>query len=143
MKVSEICDNKNFWKNVKPIFNEKRVSTNSITLIENKCAIDDDQTIANIFGDYFKNAVKHLNIEPYELFSFDDYFLKEDLIDNDPINKAIRKYENHPSILKIKENYQSTRERFSFSSTVLEEVAIEIKALDTKKLAPLTQSQLN
>ena len=55
-----------------------------------------------------------MNIESYELFSFDDYFLHEYLVDDDPVHKAIRKYENHPSIKKINEVSAARRDHFSF-----------------------------
>ena len=51
---------------------------------------------------FFSNAVKNLNIEPYELFSFDKYFVCEK-VNDDHIQNAIQKYEIHPSVLKIKE----------------------------------------
>ena len=50
-----------------------------------------------------KNAVKNLNIEPYEPFSIESHLLNENSIDDDAICRAIRKYKNHPCILKIKE----------------------------------------
>ena len=100
LNPSVICDNKKFWKNIKPLFSEQAVSTNSITLIENNVIIYDDKELTEVFNELFNNDVKQLNIEPFEHFSADKYFLNED---DDPILRAIRKYENHPSILKINE----------------------------------------
>ena len=89
LNPSAICDNKKFWKTVKPLFTEKTTSTNNITLVENNEIISDDNVAAEIFNDFFSNAVKNLNIEPYELFSFDKFFLCEEDIDDDHIQNAI------------------------------------------------------
>ena len=81
-------------ENYQPLFSEQAVSTNSITLIENNVIIYDDKELTEVFNELFKNVVKQLNIEPSEHFSADKYFLNED---DDPILRATRKYENHPS----------------------------------------------
>ena len=97
--------------------------------------VSDDATISEIFNDFFSKAVKNLNIEPYEIFSFDKYFLCEDVIDDDPIYRAIRKY-NHPSILKIKE-FVSDNDRFSFKPTDMKSVMKEITNLKDSKACPI------
>ena len=43
LKPSSICDNILFWKVTKPLCSDKAVSSNSITLIENKEIVSDDQ----------------------------------------------------------------------------------------------------
>ena len=131
----DVIDNKKFWNKIKPLFSEKATFTNNITLIENKLIIDDDKTIADIFQDHFTNAVKRLNIEPYELFSFGDYFLREDALNDDPIKTAIKKYENHPSVRKIKD--KTNNDKFSFMPTTFNAVAYEIAQLDVKKASPI------
>ena len=67
LKPSDINDNKTFWRKVKPLFSDKAVSTNNITLIEDNEIIDDDYRIAEIFKEHFENAVNNLNIEPIML----------------------------------------------------------------------------
>ena len=93
---------KNVWKTVKPLFSEQGPSADYLTLLENNTMVDNGCMIAEIFNDFFINAVKNLDIEYYEHFSFDKNFLTNESEETDPISKAIRKYENHPSILKIK-----------------------------------------
>ena len=80
---------------------------------------------------FFSNAVKNLNIEPYELFSFDKHFLCEENEDNH-IQNVIQKYEFHPSILKIKE-IVSEDDHFSFIPTDLKSIIKEISNLDVSK----------
>ena len=55
-------------------------------LIEKDEIISEDNRISEIFNDFFHNAVASLNVD----------------ID-DPVLKAIERYNNHPSITKIKE----------------------------------------
>ena len=74
------------------------MSTDKITLIENNVIVSEDQQVAEIFNTFFSNSVKNLNIEYYEHFSFDEYFLSEDTESDDPILRAIEKYGKHPSI---------------------------------------------
>ena len=49
LNPSDILDNKRFWKIVKPFFSEKVVTTESITLVEDKEIYDDDTKVAEIF----------------------------------------------------------------------------------------------
>ena len=136
LQPSEICDNKKFWKTINPLFTEKATSTDNITLIENNEIVSDDQKVAEIFNNLFSNAVKNLNIDYYEHFSFDKYFLCKDTENKEPILRAIEKYENHPSILKIKELIPES-ERFSFNQTDLKSVIREIGNLNESKSSPI------
>ena len=54
-------------------------------------------------------------------------------IDNikDPVQAAILKYANHPSILKINEFI--TKTPFSFQNVSMNEIKIELKKLNTTK----------
>ena len=62
LNPSIICDNKTFWKIVKPLFSEV-ATTQNITLIERNAVIDDDKLISESLNDFFSNAVASLNIE--------------------------------------------------------------------------------
>ena len=136
LNPSKVCDNKNFWKVVNPLFSDKVTPSDNITLIENGKIIRDEHQIAEIFNKFFSNAVQDLNIEKYEHFSFDKYFLCKDNINEDPILRAIEKYENHPSILKIKEKTPNNT-GFSFQPTNLRSVIREIGDLNESKSAPI------
>ena len=136
LNPSKVCDNKIFWKVVNPLFSDKVTPSDNITLIENGKIIRDEHQIAEIFNKFFSNAVQDLNIEKYEHFSFDKYFLCKDNINEDPILRAIEKYENHPSILKIKEKTPNNT-GFSFQPTNLRSVIREIGDLNESKSAPI------
>ena len=75
---------------------------------------------------FFSNIVKELNIKA-----------KEDLLCdvsdiNDPVERAIQKYKNHPSIQMIKETFDSSK-TFSFDLVSSDTFFKEIVSLDTKK----------
>ena len=135
LQPSQISDSKKFWPTVNPLFTDKGITTDKITLIENNLIVSDDKNVAEIFNNFFSNAVKNLNIDYYEHFSFDRYFLCKDIENNDPILKAIEKYENHPSIQKINE-INNKKECFSFKYTNLKSVITEIHNLNESKSCP-------
>ena len=127
LKPSSIADTKSFWKTVKPFLSDKVKSTESITLFEKNVISHDDQNNAEIFNNFFINAVKNLNLE-----------LKSDIInletnEGDHILTAIKMFENHPSIIKIKGINTS---EFSFSHVLASQVHDEINALNLSKACP-------
>ena len=137
LKPSKVCDNKNFWKNIKPMLSDKCMANDDIALIEKTGVIreeiiTDDKKVADIFNKFFCGAVKSLNINYYEYFSWDCIFSENE----DPIVKAVEKYSKHPSILKIKEHYPQSS-TFSFQPTNLEDVLREVRSLDESKSAPM------
>ena len=97
LDIKNFTDNKQFWKTVKPFFSEKSKSTKKITLIEGDSIISKDDVIATTFNNLFSNAVKVLEIKGYDT---DNFSYDKSLGD---IHNAIIKFENHPSITKIKE----------------------------------------
>ena len=100
-------------------------------MIENNVIVSEDENVAEIFNSFFSNAVKNLNIDSYEHFSFDDYFLREKKSE-DPIIIAIEKYEQHPSVLKIKD-ITPGNSHFSFKPSDLKSVIKEIDNLNGSK----------
>ncbi|NRA91023.1 MAG: hypothetical protein HRU43_07880, partial [Simkaniaceae bacterium] len=136
LNPSLICDNKKFWNTVKPLLSEKTMSTDSITLVENNVMISDDLKVAEIFNYSFSTAVKNLNIENYEHFSFDEYFLCKETENKDLVLRAIEKYQNHPSIVKIRQQ-TPVNACFSFKQTDLKSVTKEVNNLNESKSTPI------
>ena len=71
LKPSDFTDNKNFWSNVKPLFSDKCISNDNISLLEKTGVfkeeiISDDNQLAHIFNHFFSNAIKSLNIDYFE-----------------------------------------------------------------------------
>ena len=126
LSIKGVNDNKKFWKIVKPLFSEKVNKNENITLVENNKIISSEIEIAEKLNAFFSNIVKELNKK-----------VKEDLLCdvsdiNDPVERAIQKYNNHPSIQMIKETFDS-RKTFSFDLVSSDTIFKEIVSLDTKK----------
>ena len=133
LEPSNIANNKKFWKTVKPLLSDKTVTSDDILLTEKDNIITDSKSIAEIFSNFFSNAVKNLNIENYKVFDDQD---SKNKYDDDPVKTAIEKYKKHPSILKIKQNFLNEK-KFVFQKTSLEEVTNEINNLVTSKASPI------
>ena len=131
LNTNSITDNKKFWKTVKPLFSEKVISAESITIVENDTIYNNDSDVSQIFNQFFSNVVKNLNILPK------DDVINDNVNDLGIINRAILKYEHHPSILKIKEVF-GNQDTFSFVHCSYEDVLQEIRSLDSSKACPKT-----
>ena len=131
LNPSNVSDNKKFWNTVKPLFSEKVMSNENITLVENNNIYGDDKRVSEIFNEFFSNAVKNLNIMQNR------DLLNENIYELDPINRAIIRYMRHPSILKIKECFANP-DAFSFSECTFESVYKEICLLNSAKACPKT-----
>ena len=93
---SKITDNKTFWKNIQPFFSKKRKTVNKVTLVdENEDILSKDKVVADEINSFFKNATKKLGITE------NTYIVDNSNDITDPVNKAIDKFKNHPSILLI------------------------------------------
>ena len=101
-------DNRTFWKTMNLLFSEKSYSKEHISVINEDDLITKNEDLVRTFNNFFSNAVNKLGIEHVP----DDESNLSNI--DDPILKAIAKYENHPSILRIK-NYMKEKElNFSF-----------------------------
>ena len=127
LSIKDVHDNKIFWKIVKTLFSEKVNTNENIMLVENNNIISSEIEIAEKLNAFFSNTVKELNIK-----------VKEDLLCdvsdiNDPVERAIQKYKNRPSIQMIKEAFDSNK-TFSFDLVSSDTIFKEIVSLDTKKV---------
>ena len=121
LDVKKITDNKQFWKTVKPFFSNKFINNERITLIENDEVISDDQKIANTFSNFYASVVENLGIDNENM-----------KLSDENIDSLVDKFKNHPSILKIKQHYNSEN-KFSFSPVNIDDVEKEIDGLDASK----------
>ena len=118
-------DNKTFWKTVTPFLSSKAPSLSTITLIENEAIISDDQKVAETLSKFFVKAVDKLEVKEFKNISNIDGL-------SDPVEIAIKKYENHPSIVAVAEKFNFTV-RFEFEEVNLKDIEKEILNLNTKK----------
>ena len=95
LDLNNVTDNKKLWKTVKPFLSDK-VTFPQIALVENDEIISDESKVANSFNNFFENAVHSLGIKTNE-YSNDNCGLKN------PLEIAIKKHEQHPSINLIKQ----------------------------------------
>ena len=130
LNPSSITDNKLFWKTVKPVFSDKVKSQDAITIIDEGNIISDDNEVAITFKNFFANAVKELNINRnlHCLAPIDN--------EVDPIINACIKFQNHPSILKIKEINTPTPP-FNFNFISIDNMANEITSIKNSKAIPI------
>ena len=80
-----------------------------------------------VLNNFFKNAVSSLGIEE------NTYLLNDTsgLSSEEPVEIAVRKYEHHPSILKIKQNI--TKCNFSFTEVNSSDLEKELTNLNQRK----------
>ena len=125
LNLTDITDNRKFWKTIKPLFSNKEPNKKKITLVKENEIISKDEEISETFNSFFKNAVKSLDIQENKyLLSITDGI-------NDPIEFALKKYAVHPNVLNIKEAVSESR--FSFKEVGLSDVENEINNLNPKK----------
>jgi len=83
-----------FWKLCKPYLSNKSSVRNDLVLNQNGKIIQDSAKVVELFNVHFNTITKSLN-----LFIWNQGYCSE--LDN-PVTRAMKKFENHPSILKIK-----------------------------------------
>ena len=91
--------------------------------------MSEEAKVADTFNEFFSTMVKELKIEN------DDNLLTDDIEETDPVLKAIKKYKNHPSILRIKSSFKHPKV-FSFKYFNVEDVKRETNNLNSKKATP-------
>ena len=110
INLSEIIDNKKFWKTVSPLFGNKVKTNHKINLIEKNVLSTTDEEIAKTFKKYFDEIVPKLNIIQNKC-----YIRKTENIE-DPVKKALFKDQNHPSIANFEDIMKSKMYPLSVSS---------------------------
>ena len=113
---------------MKPLFCSKIKSVENITLDENGKLVRDEKEVTNNFNYFFVNIVSKLGIDA------ERDFLNTRNISHNPIENAIYKYENHPSVIAIKKHRKGTSSSFSFKTVTKEHAAKVIMNLDNKKV---------
>ena len=97
LDLSNLTDNRKFWKMIRPLFANKIKVKSKITLNEDSKSTKDDQKVAKIFNSFFVNTASSLKIS-----------YNKSLAQNRDISKivehVIKNFENHSSIIPIKNN---------------------------------------
>ena len=130
LDISQITDNKKFWNTVKPFISNKNKANAKITLIEDERITSKDEEVAETLHKYFVNVTDSLGItENSEIITSTDGV-------TDPIDQALSKYSNHPSIRKIRSLVQNDG-LFHFNNVSIEEMETEIGRLIHSKATTL------
>ena len=126
LSVEKVCDNKKFWKVVKPLLSNKIMSSEKITLVEGTNILKNDKGTAKVLNYFFSTIITNLKIPQYK---------ERDPISasiSDPVMWSIVKYRSHPSIIAIKENFNSSTP-FNFLFVDKEDILKEMKNLKVNK----------
>ena len=107
LDMKNYTDNKKFFDTVKPLFSKSILGKQKITLVENNDIITEDKEVAEKFNQYFITSVSSLGITENQALLTNCSNI------SDPVKKAVKKFENHPSILDIKKNV-SLNSSFAF-----------------------------
>ena len=126
INIRDVTDNKKFWKTIKPMFTDKIKHTQNISLVDNDVIISDNTKVAEKFNNFFVNIIPNLGI------TINNEIVTDNENIPDPILKAIKKYEKHPSILRINDVI-GTNDIFNFSNATEEEVLLIVKGLNPSK----------
>ena len=108
MNPNLINDNRQFWKQVKPLFSDKTPMDDNISLFEKDELITEEVKCAEILNNFFINSVRDLEIDR-------SMHTNPNNEGTDKIEEILNKFKNHPSITRIKQQgYFSNR--FSFEN---------------------------
>ena len=119
-------DNKKFWQKIKPLFTNKQyVSQKNIVIVEKEKITTKNDEVAEKLNTFFIKAVENLEIEQFAPNN-------DSNTQTDSIEEIIKRYEVHPSILKIKENV-NVEIKFTFTDTTPNVIKHEIGKLDPRK----------
>ena len=126
LDLSVLSDSRQFWRNIKPLLSDKQCKAHkNIVLVETDEIITKDVEVAEKFNNFFINSVENLDIKSY-IPSIEDK--------NENLDDIIKQYENHPSVLKIKEQVGSV-DKFKFTEITVENMNKEIGNLDPRKVS--------
>ena len=100
-------------------------------LIDNGKVIVEERDLAETFNDHHTNIVEKSSGQKRSNFVSDTHSLEDDVV----INEIVQHYSNHPSILKIRENFDNSQtvEQFQFNSVTTSEIYKLLKNIDDKK----------
>ena len=111
-------------------FSDKGNLRSQTKLIENDELIQNDDKVAETLNTFFKNAVSTLDINENSCLVNND---SNTILD--PVDRAIKKCEIHPSILLIKRKTENEKS-FKFEAISVSDIEKEIKTINPRKATP-------
>ena len=113
-------------ENCKACLLRQIAKNNKIVFIEDKTIISNDVEVAETMNEFFVTVTDSLGINENS-----NYENTTERI-TDPVDKAVYKFSNHPSILKIKDHCQNVGS-FHFQKVTPDAVGREVRDLNPKK----------
>ena len=99
-------------------------------MIEDETVISENSAVAEKLNNYFIDVIENLEIEHYNEIM--DNENKGSNNGRNEIETIITKYENHPSILKIKEHIKVTEKKPTPNDLVVHLISLDPKKLQWK-----------
>ena len=124
--MKNFMDNKEFWKTMRSFSSDKNSIFLQISIEKNNLVISDKSDLSEELSTLFEDAGRSVNVKP------DSYYLNDTENLNDPVEIAIRRFENHPSVQAIKQNI-SVNQDFYFANTEVRDILKETAALINKE----------
>ena len=117
-----VMNNKKFWKTVKPLVSDMIEFREKMHLTENEETLTFESETTETFNNFFANIIKKLKTQKFNT--------KDSVTENikDPVSKAILKYKNHPTILKMQKC--SKNKIFHFEEVNMGEIETKILKLN-------------
>ena len=109
-----------------PFLSDKNTVFSQVSMEKNNQTVSDNFDLFEEFSAFFEDAVRSLNVDP------DEYYQSDTENWSNPVEIAIRKFENHPSVQAIKQNI-SVNKDFYFSNTEVSDILKETTALNNEK----------
>ena len=119
LRLSDANDNKKFWKTVEPLFGNKIKYKSQTAFAEGNNLITGDTVQAKTFNKFFVNVAVTLGIKYEKLPSiYDDSSYN--------LDELIIRYNDHPSILAIKNKCTELISTFTFNIIDKEQISTAI-----------------
>ena len=83
---------------IRPYLSDKNTVFSQISIEKNNGIIYDDLDLTEEFRAFFEDAARSFSIKP------DEFYLSDMETLSDPVEIAIRKFENHPSVQAVNQN---------------------------------------
>ena len=109
-----------------PFLSDKNTVFSQVSMEKNNQTVSDNFDLFEEFSAFFEDAVRLLNVDP------DEYYQSDTENWSNPVEIAIRKFENHSSVQAIKQNI-SVNKDFYFSNTEVSDILKETTALNNEK----------
>ena len=87
--MNHVLRSKEFWKTMRPFSSDKNTVFSQNSIEKNNRIMSDDFDLSEEFRTFFEGAVRSLSVKPDECYLSDTENL------SDPVEIAIKKFENH------------------------------------------------